>query len=254
MSNIVRIVDNELMVKEFNGQRVVTFKDIDSLHNRAEGTARKRFNDNKAQFIKNEDYFIAEGPSEIRTDLDISKYAPTAILITESGYLMLVKSFTDDLAWQVQRQLVNSYFKVKTGNIYHMLKQKLDVIDQINNVATRHQKLQLYAEAMEETERETGIKFPPKLSSIKKDPEVIKYKLIKSYFKNYLLPNENFQIEVTELYSHYKQHAKCQMINELASRRKFVKELCSTFPTVIYHRQDNQHCTNAFISGIAIKE
>jgi hypothetical protein len=27
---------------------------------------------------------------------------------------MLVKSFTDDLAWQVQRQLVSSYFRVRT--------------------------------------------------------------------------------------------------------------------------------------------
>ena len=26
-------------------------------------------------------------------------------LITETGYLMLVKSFTDDLAWSVQREL-----------------------------------------------------------------------------------------------------------------------------------------------------
>ena len=32
-------------------------------------------------------------------------------VVTESGYLMLVKSFTDDLAWQVQRQLVNTYFR-----------------------------------------------------------------------------------------------------------------------------------------------
>lgn len=31
--------------------------------------------------------------------------------MTESGYLMLVKSFTDDLAWEVQRKLVKSYFK-----------------------------------------------------------------------------------------------------------------------------------------------
>ena len=35
-------------------------------------------------------------------------------LITESGYLMLVKSFTDDLAWDVQRQLVNLYFRVQS--------------------------------------------------------------------------------------------------------------------------------------------
>lgn len=33
--------------------------------------------------------------------------------MTESGYLMLVKSFTDDLAWEVQRQLVKCYFSVK---------------------------------------------------------------------------------------------------------------------------------------------
>lgn len=35
-------------------------------------------------------------------------------LITESGYLMLVKSFTDDLAWKVQRELVNFYFRGKS--------------------------------------------------------------------------------------------------------------------------------------------
>ena len=33
--------------------------------------------------------------------------------MTETGYLMIVKSFTDDLAWSVQRQLVNTYFKAK---------------------------------------------------------------------------------------------------------------------------------------------
>lgn len=30
-----------------------------------------------------------------------------------SGYLMLVKSFTDELAWDIQRTLINAYFKVK---------------------------------------------------------------------------------------------------------------------------------------------
>ena len=34
-------------------------------------------------------------------------------VLTESGYLMIVKTFTDDLSWKVQRQLVNTYFKVK---------------------------------------------------------------------------------------------------------------------------------------------
>ncbi|MDE5620332.1 MAG: ORF6N domain-containing protein [Ruminococcus sp.] len=104
-----------LQVKEYNGQRVVTFKDIDAVHGRPNGTARKRFNDNRKHFIEGEDYFKV-CVSEIRTNkiMDISpKTQRDIILITESGYLMLVKSFTDDLAWSVQRQLVNSYFRLK---------------------------------------------------------------------------------------------------------------------------------------------
>jgi hypothetical protein len=37
-------------------------------------------------------------------------------VLVESGYLMLTKSFNDDLAWQVQRELVNSYFRSRTAD------------------------------------------------------------------------------------------------------------------------------------------
>lgn len=100
-----------LEVKVFKGQRVVTFKDIDNVHQRPSGTARKRFNDNKKHFILNEDYFVRK-TDEAKKEFDIT--APNGLtLITESGYLMLVKSFTDDLAWQVQRELVKNYFRAK---------------------------------------------------------------------------------------------------------------------------------------------
>lgn len=47
------IINNvNLKIKEYKGQRVVTFKDIDSVHNRPEGTARKRFNDNRKYFVE----------------------------------------------------------------------------------------------------------------------------------------------------------------------------------------------------------
>ena len=42
----VTINSTDIAVKEYNGKRVVTFKDIDACHERPEGTARKRFNDN----------------------------------------------------------------------------------------------------------------------------------------------------------------------------------------------------------------
>ena len=109
------INDMPVQVKEYGGQRVVTLKDIDTVHGRPDGTARKRFNENKKRFIEGEDYFKVCA-SEIRTHKIMEISARThedVTLITESGYLMLVKSFTDDLAWNVQRQLVNSYFRCK---------------------------------------------------------------------------------------------------------------------------------------------
>ena len=116
-NKIVKINNNDLSVKEFNGQRVVTFKDIDMLHQRVEGTANKRFIDNKKHFIADEDYFEITGETlrEFKRlpNFGIGEKASKLTLITESGYLMLVKSLQDDLAWKVQRELVNNYFRVK---------------------------------------------------------------------------------------------------------------------------------------------
>ena len=58
MSELMRIGEADIEIKEFNGQRVVTFKDIDAVHGRPEGTARKRFADNRQHFIEGEDYFV----------------------------------------------------------------------------------------------------------------------------------------------------------------------------------------------------
>lgn len=112
MQEIVKVGNNDLQVKTWNGQRVVTFRDIDTVHGRPDGTARKRFVDNKKHLIENDDYFIIKKSllSEKRT-LEIEVPNRGITVLTESGYLLLVKSFTDDLAWKVQRDLVNTYFK-----------------------------------------------------------------------------------------------------------------------------------------------
>ncbi|EHK2400445.1 ORF6N domain-containing protein [Clostridium perfringens] len=114
MNDLVKINNSDLSVKEFNGQRVVTFKDIDRLHERVEGTAGRNFRENKNHFRENEDFFFIKpsdvGNNEIRRSEINNK---GTYLITESGYLMLVKSLSDDLAWTVQRELVNKYFRVK---------------------------------------------------------------------------------------------------------------------------------------------
>ncbi len=103
-----------LGIKEYKGQRVVTFRDIDIVHKRPEGTARKKFNINRKHFIEGEDFFIVKPADIVMSNIPVSEINNRGtILLTESGYLMIVKSFTDDLAWNVQRKLVNSYFKIK---------------------------------------------------------------------------------------------------------------------------------------------
>ena len=101
----------EISVKEYRGQRVVTFRDIDAVHKRPDGTAKRNFYAHKERFIEGEDYFVR---NSYEASHEYGVVAPNGLtLLTESGYLMLAKSFTDDLAWKVQRQLVNWYFRAR---------------------------------------------------------------------------------------------------------------------------------------------
>lgn len=110
MTNAITINNQDLALRQYNGQMVITFKDIDLVHNRPQGTAGRNFRVNKKHFIEGEDYFKIQ-PDEIRR---VGIKSPNGgIVVTESGYLMLVKSFTDDLSWEVQRQLVKTYFRYK---------------------------------------------------------------------------------------------------------------------------------------------
>lgn len=112
----MQIQGTEIQIKEYQGKRVVTLKDVDAVHQRKPGTASRNFRENRMHFIDGVDFYKINQPDEIRR-LGISRpqggTANEVTLITETGYLMLVKSFTDDLAWDVQRQLVNGYFKTR---------------------------------------------------------------------------------------------------------------------------------------------
>ncbi|MDE5620589.1 MAG: ORF6N domain-containing protein [Ruminococcus sp.] len=103
-------------IREYHGQRVVTFKDIDGVHHRPDGTAKRNFNVNRKHFIAGVDFFKVKC-SEVSTFFvpTPNGYNPNAdiILVTLNGYLMISKSFTDELSWSIQRLLVNSYFIVR---------------------------------------------------------------------------------------------------------------------------------------------
>ncbi|GAA0513756.1 hypothetical protein GCM10009414_24050 [Tatumella terrea] len=127
----ITLSNNNLPLVEYKGQRVVTFAMIDHAHQRPDGTARQAFSRHQKHFIADTD-FVKVSADEYRLLLntqqakDTHKFCATikdtrkkaaekitedVTLIFESGYLMIVKPFKDDLSWQVQRELVNSYFR-----------------------------------------------------------------------------------------------------------------------------------------------
>jgi len=104
---------------EYKDQPVITLNMIDELHERPNDTARRNFNHNKNRLVEYEDFFRV--PYDEWTQVLVGRNSSdqkgghhgNMIFITQSGYLMLVKSFNDDLAWKVQRELVKRYFVVE---------------------------------------------------------------------------------------------------------------------------------------------
>lgn len=109
----ISINQAELPAVEFDGQRMVTFSMIDTAHQRPKGTAKAAFGRHRYRFVIGRHFFELTG-DVIRTQL-LSEFFPKhtrkGIVITEMGYLLLVKPFQDDLSWLVQEELVNAYFR-----------------------------------------------------------------------------------------------------------------------------------------------
>lgn len=167
MKDLIRINNQNLKIKTYNDQRVVTFKDVDMVHERAEGTAKRNFNENQNRFIKGLDYYHLKG-DELREYKQSTNFVPCnakeIILLTANGYLMLVKSLHDDLAWKIQRELVNNYFTMqKIKKEYHKpidraIKQHFNIADTIIQ-ATGIKPGLAYSVAISEAEKETGYKY-----------------------------------------------------------------------------------------------
>ncbi|NYF21930.1 hypothetical protein HDC36_003406 [Xanthomonas sp. JAI131] len=113
MTTTITVNHVELSVLEHQGQRVITLAQVDAAHARPAGTARRNFNEHRERFVEGADFFEVNQPDEIRS-LGLSRpqggTPDRVILLSETGYTMLVKPFNDDLAWQVQRQIVTGYF------------------------------------------------------------------------------------------------------------------------------------------------
>ena len=127
---VVTINDKQIEVIEYNSVPVITLRMMDELHNRFDGAAQQAFKRNEQHLIEGEDFHKVpyEEWSKI---LNQSKrldqkggYKSTMTFLTQTGYLLLVKTFNDVLAWKIQRQLVNAYFQRQKETVAQVLDSK----------------------------------------------------------------------------------------------------------------------------------
>lgn len=237
MQELTTINNTEILVKEFSGQRVVTFKEIDAVHGRPDGTARKRFNDNREHFIEGEDFFKVKcsevrpffgqtPPNGFNPDADIT-------LITESGYLMLVKSFTDDLAWKVQRELVKGYFRAKSTQsqpltpAQQLLAQASLLVEQeqrISAIETRQDELDLKVQRNSDTMDKVTAAYVAPISSGDNWQESANH-TINALVEHFCLNHQMFR---RELYEELERESGCDLQQRLTRLKNRMKAAGAT--------------------------
>jgi len=142
----IKINEISLPVREYQDQKVVTLKDISNVHGCAITNLRSNFTNHKHRFIEGEDYFRLVGKSVIK-NFDDGLKATVINIFTESGYLMLAKSLNDDTSWKVQRELVNSYFKLQ--KVKNMIKVPTNFADALRLAADQQDKINVQSKVIE---------------------------------------------------------------------------------------------------------
>ena len=117
MNELVMINGKQLETKEYQGERVVTAWDIAEVHGREAGNVNRQFERNREKLIEGEDYFIISKEEFSECHEGNQRFIPNNVkeipLFTESGYLMLNKTFNDKLSWDIQILLIKNYFRQK---------------------------------------------------------------------------------------------------------------------------------------------
>ena len=234
MQELTTINNSEILVKELSGQRVVTFKEIDAVHGRPDGTASRNFRSNRDHFIEGEDYFKIT-PDEFRRtfgEMD-ARQQNDVTLITESGYLMLVKSFTDDLAWKVQRQLVKEYFRAKSTQsqpltpAQQLLAQAGLLVEQeqrISAMETRQDELALKVQRNSDTMDKVTAAYVAPISSGDNWQESANH-TINALVEHFCLNHQMFR---RELYEELERESGCDLQQRLTRLKNRMKAAGAT--------------------------
>jgi hypothetical protein len=184
MSSLVTINDVQIEQLTYAEQRVVTFAQVAEVHGVPVANIQKSFQRNKARFVEGEDY-IRVDPSDVeRCGLSVQTGQHGAILLTENGYLLLVKPLRDDVSWSVQKQMRDAYFAQRHAEVSRakspvtparvMLGLAQELVAMEQRVETLEDKVAAIQERTPPTDRMTTKDFLRRYSKPYLPPEVLR--------------------------------------------------------------------------------
>lgn len=137
-NQLVKINGNAIDQIVYKDQPVITLRMMDELHERKEGTAKRNFHQNNDKLIEGKHFFSVPYDewskiSEVRNSY-CSKNHNQMTFLTLKGYLLLVKSFTDDLAWKIQDEMVDVYFQTRQATPQNPIDEKLDKLEKLKKI------------------------------------------------------------------------------------------------------------------------
>lgn len=140
--NTIEVLGRQIMRVEYQRHRVVTLRQIDELHGKADGQAGVQFRRNRKRFESARDFF--EVPFSDWSKFEtINLIASTnkggrrssLFLFTEKGYGKIVRGWKDDLSWQLHDAMQEAYFLVKAmGDIPpdHVAETQIEIFGKVD--------------------------------------------------------------------------------------------------------------------------
>lgn len=114
-------------------KKCISDKTVAEIHNQAEREIRRRVSDNIKRFTENVDYIdlkqrVGESHTlELLLNLGYAKQSITQAehiyILSERGYVKLIKIMDTDLAWEIHDKLMDEYFELREGKKLSALEQ-----------------------------------------------------------------------------------------------------------------------------------
>lgn len=161
--------------------------------------------------------------------------------MTEQGYLMLVKPFSDDLSWEVQRQLVNGYFKVRklAEDLSPHMKLLYGLCDQLAQAEREAKEAKQIADSAKEKAQKAVETTENIKEAVKPVFDNWREEVNKKFNRIQRNADKPFNALRVEIYSELERRAGCDLATRLRNKKQRMSESgCTKKEINDYNRMD----------------